>query len=870
MLLKDSKGRSGFFSRSNAHRLLASRRRVKALAVVAAMGLFFLGGIFFQRTGAIGQVIIPALQKLRYPLNYASGLMSDPRQLKIDISFKNYQKLAYNRKLALERDMLLAGFRDEVPATIRMDDQEVKVKLRLKGDMSDHWSHNYKWSFRIRTRGENSLLGMKQFSIQNPATRGFLNEWVFHELLRSEDFIALRYDFVEVTVNGKNQGIYALEEHFEKRLVENNKRREGPIIRFDDHVRWIGGHLPGSVGANDAFLQAPIDAFQSKKVRESEVYRKQFLQAKDLLESFRLQKLSVKEVFDSEKIALLFAIVDLFGFQHAMLDGQIRFYYNPVTSHLEPIGYDQQTIRDVSISRLEGEELELTNRGLNVWLALFFKDEEFYAEYIQALGKVSDPGYLDSFFERMKSEMEEKLAILHKEFPSYSFDARSLLYQNQQYIRKVLNPTTGLRAYLSHADSRNISLEIGSIHTLPIEVLGVLYQDSTEFPLIGKLLLPPREHLTPPDFHSLRFVIPNNLRWSDSVANQLTVTYQVLGTDSIRHEPVFPWSHLSSRFFETDFVRQLPNINDFEFLTVDREAKQIVIKRGSWELTENLIIPEGYQVICFENTRLDLSASAKILSYSPLQFHGTEEAPIVITSSDSTGQGLVVLNSGSKSVLEWVLFDNLSNPTQARWGLTGAVTFYESPVDIIDCQFSNNRCEDGLNIIRSNFSLNRTVFIGTMSDAFDGDFVTGVINECSFIRSGNDAIDVSGSILEITNAYIDGSGDKGLSIGENSRAEVKGLIIKNTEIALASKDLSHLSLQNVELTDCTLGFTVYKKKPEFGAASITVSGLTINGVEIPYVVERNSTLVVDGERIRSNQEDVKDILYGAEYGKSSK
>ena len=70
---------------------------------------------------------------------------------------------------------------------------------------------------------------MKQFSLHHPRTRNWLFEWLGHRILRREGTLALRYRFVDVTLNGKHLGIYALEEHFEKRLIEHNRRREGPM-----------------------------------------------------------------------------------------------------------------------------------------------------------------------------------------------------------------------------------------------------------------------------------------------------------------------------------------------------------------------------------------------------------------------------------------------------------------------------------------------------------------------------------------------------------------------------------------------------------------------------------------------------------------
>ena len=79
---------------------------------------------------------------------------------------------------------------------------------------------------------------MNTFSLQHPNTRGFLKEYIFYKIAKNFDLISLRYFFVNLTINGQNKGIYALEEHFSKYLIENNNRREGPILKFDESHTW--------------------------------------------------------------------------------------------------------------------------------------------------------------------------------------------------------------------------------------------------------------------------------------------------------------------------------------------------------------------------------------------------------------------------------------------------------------------------------------------------------------------------------------------------------------------------------------------------------------------------------------------------------
>ncbi len=95
---------------------------------------------------------------------------------------------------------------------------------------------------------------MKTFSLQAPERRGGVHEWIFHRALRREGLVALRYRFVRLLLNSADLGIYALEEHFDARLLEHGGFRAGPIVAFDESLSWqvqagIATPPPGALGA---------------------------------------------------------------------------------------------------------------------------------------------------------------------------------------------------------------------------------------------------------------------------------------------------------------------------------------------------------------------------------------------------------------------------------------------------------------------------------------------------------------------------------------------------------------------------------------------------------------------------------------------
>ena len=171
------------------------------------MAWFFILGIQIRSTGIFGEVLIPILKNSSTLTNYISGLTADVEQITIDVAYRDYQKLAYQRHQGLENNGIMKPeYHVEVPAKISYLDNTYKAKIRIKGDLSDHWEYEEKWSLRISLKGDNTIFGMKRFSIQHPKTRNYIFEWIYQKALKKEQLIGLRYKFLNVTINGKDQG----------------------------------------------------------------------------------------------------------------------------------------------------------------------------------------------------------------------------------------------------------------------------------------------------------------------------------------------------------------------------------------------------------------------------------------------------------------------------------------------------------------------------------------------------------------------------------------------------------------------------------------------------------------------------------------
>lgn len=843
------------------------RRSLLVLGSLAALGGTSLASIYYgmhlheiKAADSFATFFENAIQtRLAVIPNLANGwLRSSPERISIEVAPGDHAKLAAKRAEAQRLGVLLGAPGDFVPARIRHDGATLEAKLRLKGDWVDHLQGD-KWSFRVKVEGAGSVLGMRHFSLHHPKTRNFVHEWIYHQALAREGVIALRYDFVDVSFQGKSLGIYALEEHFDAGMLEHNRRREGPILKFDETLHWDDLAVQHRKGAaSPTGLQAEetanVAAFGAEDWLEGAKRRPQLLEAVSLLESFRAGEIPVARAFDAEKLAAYFAISDLMGATHGVNWINFRFYYDPISSRLEPVGFDGNA--GARLDQLIGSTREAG--GENRFKERCFSDPEFFALYVKALERVSAPAYLDTLLAELADGLEKNLHVLYREFPYWHYSPR-VLRENQETIRAALHPAKGLHAHLASATSQVVDLELGSIQGLPVEVLSVKAGDGTVFRTHERVLVAPAAPGRLVAWRMARFETPSR----EAEVDGLSVQYRIVGSSEIRSDEVFPWPRRSPELLAIDLPHAEPNAASFEFLAVEEPTRTIRVRPGRWTLDTHLVLPEGYTVVMTSGSELELRGSAAILSRSPLELLGTEEAPIVIRSDGSGGHGIVVLGAEQASKLRWVRFVGLGSPAEGGFAPTGAVTFLESPVAIEDCEFAGSRAGEALNVVRSAFRIERSLFRDSASDALDADFSDGRIAHTAFTGMGTDAIDLSGSRVELEDLVIEKAGHEGLSAGEGSVVAAERVRIQGAKLGVTSKDGSEVHVRDLELGGAKIGLAVFQEKSTYGPASMQVEGASFDGTAARWAVETGSSLRVDGKEIPASGSGLGETLVGA-------
>ncbi|MGZ4158980.1 MAG: CotH kinase family protein, partial [Bacteroidia bacterium] len=743
-------------------------------------------------------------------------------------------------------------------ATIEYQGKKLKVKLRLKGHMTDHLQ-DQKWSFRVKVKDSDSFMGMKRFSIQHPGTRGYIYEWIYHQLMKREDIIALRYKFINVTLNGRDWGVYAVEENFDDELTENNNRLRGPIIRFNPDLYWIDRYneliQSKPVAEFAAYNSAPVEAFREDKVLKDSLQRKYYLKAIALMDGFRSRRLSVTDVFDINRLAKFHAIIDLVGGQHSLDWSDIKYYYNPTIARLEPVAYE--SFSEFPFEEISGNyrfvELDSSKNYQDLHTALF-SDPQFFREYIKELERISEPSYLDKFFNETNTELQNNLAILYKEFPYKKFDKQDY-YNNQEMIKKILFAPKSFHAYLSSVLNNQVHLKIGSIDALPVEIKSLSIGNNIAMP-VKEIILPSKQSNKFVEYKDCAFVLPASITRADSLISLIKVNYTILGSSVKRETKVFPFPHTDNEYISEDLKNKKSTVKDFSFLFVDEPNKRIFIKSGNQTITSDMIIPAGYQLIANEGVSLDLKNNSKIISYSAMIFNGSEDEPVKIESSDSTSQGIEII-SASKSVLNYVSFKRFSKISDNQWQRKGAITFYESPVEFNNCNVSDIKAENAINIIRSDFVFKNCLFQKMNYNAVDIDFSEGTFTSCAFESCNKNALDITMSKVKLSSLYISGSGNKAINVKDGGQLSGNDVRIKNSNICLLAEDLSSIDFKNVTMTDSKIGLVAYQNKSGTGHPSVKINSITFTDVKTPYLKEQKSSIKVDGKETGEEIKDVK-------------
>lgn len=373
---------------------------------------------------------IPSEDSFKSGMNY---------QLMIDS--ENMRVLAMCREKALSQGTLLDSNQPSVQGKLTVGLSEYDVKVRLKGALKSHWKPKNRWSYRIVVKNGYCMEnGLKVFSIQSGKMRGDLVEHYYHHYLEMMGLIHLKYANINFRMNDRFFKNYVIEEFFDTPLLEKSNRLEGPILKFvfDEYwssLNWLDSNLTTKTILDRherIYETAPIKCFNLKS-NKSDKTLNEIGVAK--LEGFRAGEYTTNDVFDVKLLANYFAVNTLFGSQHPAYLTNLRFYYNPTSNLLEPIGYDLEVVNDLKLANNErvDENYWPNKEAAPKFTAQLFMDTTLQREYAESLRFITDSIKIDD----LNNVFANELYYYKKLNGKYHNDYLDLLKSNQAIIKSV-------------------------------------------------------------------------------------------------------------------------------------------------------------------------------------------------------------------------------------------------------------------------------------------------------------------------------------------------------------------------------------------------------------------------------------------------
>ncbi len=802
--------------------------RARKRWIIVAMALVLLVCGAFLADHFLKQRHHPGLARFTRQLvtNYPGSFAVEPPLLSITLGEQEMETLRETVEAARERGVILPDGRPYVNGEMEHAGQRSKVRLRIKGKMTDHVKGR-KWSFRVVARKDGGFLGMRRFSLQHPGTRNYLVEWLHHRLMAGEGIVALRYGFIRLKLNEEDLGIYAYEEHFGPELLENNGRVVGPLFRFDPGLFWEH-RLNEMQGLRfdepyAAYQAASIDAFGTNDLAKDATARAYFEEAVSLMEAFRRGGLKASQVFEIDLLARRHALIDLMGGHRSMDWSDVKFYYDPVAQRIEPVAYE--IFGGERIHTLAGSgRYEGRFRASFDLHDAYFNDDDLFRAYVAHLERVSRPTYLDSALAVLKPALDTAAATVYREFPWKELDV-SVLRHNQRIIRRLLDVPKGFHAHLQVIADDTMEVMVVPVEALPIEVHGLRLPDGTLMPPVGHAVVPCRNPGRTGQPRAMRFPIPEGSGLSKDLS--LRLEYSVLGASVRRELEIFAHALLEDLPMRSAHLIDAPDMRTHPFVSVDEKAGTIHLRSGSWRLDRDLVIPAGFTVHGTAPMVIDLVAGARIISRSPIALTGLPELPVTIGSSDKSGGGLIVMDAEGTS--QWRHVVTTGFGSTLRKGEAGLL-FQNSRVLFTECTLQEVPERDLLALVRGSAELKDVLLVGgrdQISIAYANVRMDGV----EALGAGDDAMVVRGGHVQVTRSHVEGSAGDGVKVDTHGELRGMDLTILSDGPGMRLAKGALVDLEGLRVETPAVAISLEKMHGRYGPSRVNLRGADLRGGE---------------------------------------
>ena len=306
--------------------------------------------------------------------------------LKID--FKNLNQIYSDREKALINGI---NFNPKfVPCKISDGIKFYDCKVRLKGDLEDHWYSKYRMSLRISVI-DGYIHGIKNFSVHKPRSRQFPYDQTFHKINAMIGGISSNDQrFVNFKFNNKKWGVMNVEPTIDDNFITDLGLKRFGVFKISNQDNWRFNLENKNLFLRKHYFISDPTLFISQRGRDRKIMKNN-LSREIYSKIFLNLNLQNPLIFDREKMIDCFMISLSWGSLHTLKNSNSLYTWNNFTKKLEPILTDQDNWKDVKLVVNSLNNLPFEYRILFRENPITFDEYKSSLTKIEKILKINDP-----------------------------------------------------------------------------------------------------------------------------------------------------------------------------------------------------------------------------------------------------------------------------------------------------------------------------------------------------------------------------------------------------------------------------------------------------------------------------------------------
>lgn len=448
--------------------------------------------------------------------------------------------------------------------------------------------------------------------------------------------------------------------------------------------------------------------------------------------------------------------------------------------------------------------------------------------------------YFKYEMEKSRKNLLHNFALLEK-YLSYSRVFIETLKTNDQEYKVLIKPDSNApiktNKFLYFVDNKYIGKIVDVINvktnrktSVQVKTFDEKYAslDLTDIFLDDTFSLSLDEQLEPK-----KKVYEYRLKFSDKLYGNSVVFYNDLTSKGLLQRDIYTVIVDETKVDEKNmFLSADKFIKNHQFLKLEKIGeKQVLLKEGTYEVLEDIVLPYGVSLKIEAGTNISLGENSSILLYGNLEILGMEKNKVIISNKHKNKPFGTIAAVGDGTTSVFIKHLEIKGGKEDKINgmhLSGALSLYNhNKVDILNSYIHHNSADDGLNIKNAKILLKNNIFNANMADQVDLDFCLGVVEGNKFIEKSlisnfdyvtiptddnGDGLDFSGSKIIVKNNIFNGFLDKGISVGEHTETIVYENQFLNNRSGLTSKDQSKVFVLNNIYENNKIDIEMYQKK----------------------------------------------------------